>query len=64
MSGLQSKVHTNGKITLKEGTIRKFKANLRHELILSEDAGYRCCALHVECHDRAPPCCLSAADVL
>ena len=41
MSGLQSKVHTNGKITLKEGTIRKFKANLRHELILSEDAGYR-----------------------
>jgi hypothetical protein len=40
MSGLQSKIRTNREITLQEGTIRKFKANLRHELILSEDAGY------------------------
>jgi FAD/FMN-containing dehydrogenase len=40
MSGLQVSARTNEEITLNEETIRKFKATLHGELILSPDPGY------------------------
>jgi FAD/FMN-containing dehydrogenase len=40
MSDLQVKTRTNGKVTLKEDIIRKFKESLRGELILANEAGY------------------------
>ena len=40
MSDLQVKSRTNGNVTLKEDTIRKFKESLRGELILANEPGY------------------------